>query len=135
MNKFSKSWKSSKKPKKQRKYRANAPLHIRQKMIKVHLSKELKEKYQTRSLTPKKGDKVKIARGQNKGKIAKIQKIDIKRLKIFVEGVESIRKDGNKSLIPLEPSNLILMSYSTDDKMRKKIIDRKQKNKKTKGAK
>ncbi len=63
-NKFSAKWKSSKQVRKQRKYRHNAPLHVKQKFVHVHLSKELKKKYQTRNLGLKKGDKVKVLRGQ-----------------------------------------------------------------------
>ncbi len=133
MKKFSKSWKSSKKPRKQRKYRAKSPLHIKQKFIHIHLSKELKEKYNTRSLMPKKGDKIKIVRGEHKGKIAKINKISLKKSKIFVEGIEMVKKDGNKSMVPIEPSNAILVDYNIDDKQRKKIIERKKKKIKVKG--
>ena len=43
--KFSESWKSSKQVRKQRKYRYNAPLHIKQKFVNVHLAKELRKKY------------------------------------------------------------------------------------------
>tara|TARA_Y100000034_G_scaffold26979_1_gene32104 strand:- start:7671 stop:8087 length:417 start_codon:yes stop_codon:yes gene_type:complete len=129
-DKFSKAWKSSTKAAKQRKYRANAPLHIKHKFMSVHLSKELKEKFNTRSLTPKKGDKIKVVRGSNKGKIGKINTINLKKSKIFVEGVEVVKKDGNKALIPIDPSNVVLIEYDTGDKMRKKIIERKKKNKK-----
>src|SRR3989338_176397 len=44
-NKFSTKWKESKQPRKQRKYRANAPLHLRKKFVNVNLSKELRKKY------------------------------------------------------------------------------------------
>ena len=42
---FSKSWKSSRQPRKQRKYVFNAPLHIRHKLVSANLSKELRKKY------------------------------------------------------------------------------------------
>ncbi len=119
----------SKKPRKQRKYRANAPLHIKQKFIHVHLSKDLRQKFNTRSLMPKKGDKVKIIRGNFKGKIEKINKIDLKKSKLFIENIEVAKKDGNKSMIPIDPSNVILIDYNIDDKQRKKIIERKKINK------
>ena len=127
MKKFARSWKSSKKPKKQGKYRANAPLLIKQKLVHIHLSKDLRQKYNTRSLAPKKGDKVKIMRGEHKGKNAKVSKVDLKKSKIFVEGIEAVKKDGNKSLIPIDPSNIMLIEYNLDDKKRKKIIERKGK--------
>ena len=48
-NKWYKNWKSSKQPRKQRKYRRNAPLHIRNKMMRAPLSKELRDKYKIRN--------------------------------------------------------------------------------------
>lgn len=47
-NKSSVSWKSSKKVRKQRKYRFNSPLHIKHEMLASHLSKELRKKYSKR---------------------------------------------------------------------------------------
>ena len=47
--KYSNSWKGSKQPRKQRKYRANAPLHTRHKMASANLSKELRKKYSKRN--------------------------------------------------------------------------------------
>ena len=81
--KFSKSWEKSKKTRKQRKYLENAPLHIKQKFMGCHLIKELRKKYNKRSLSARKGDKVKILRGQFKGQIGKIDRMDIKKSKIF----------------------------------------------------
>jgi len=62
-NEFSKHWVGSKRPGKQRKYLAKAPLHIRKKLLNVSLSKELRKKYGRRAITVRKGDKVKILVG------------------------------------------------------------------------
>lgn len=126
--KTSRHWISSRKPAKQNKYRYNAPLHTKQKFVHVHLSKDLKQKFNTRSLMPKKGDKVKIMRGEHKGKIVKIQKIDLKRSKVFLEDISLAKKDGNKAMIPIDPSNIMLIEYNLDDKWRKQIIERKKKS-------
>ena len=56
---FSTTWNASKQPRKQRKYRYNAPLHTKQKFLQVHLSPELRKKYSLRNILVKKGDKVK----------------------------------------------------------------------------
>ena len=58
--KFSTKWKSSKQPRKQRKYLANAPLHLKKKFISVNLSKELRKKHGKRNVSLRKGDIVKI---------------------------------------------------------------------------
>ncbi len=127
MKKFSSSWKSSKKAKKQRKYRYNAPLHIKQKFIHAHLSKELRKKYKTRSLSLKKGDKIKVLRGQFKKHIGNVERINLRKTKAYVSGIEITKKDGSKTTYPIDPSNLIITELNLDDKMRQKIIERKAK--------
>lgn len=125
MKKFSKTWKSSKNIRKQRKYRISAPLHIKQKFVHSHLSKELRKKYDKRSIGLRKGDKVKIMRGQFKKYEGKIEAVDLKRTRVFVNGVETTKKDGTKKLLPMHPSNLIITELNLDDKFRQKLFERK----------
>ena len=80
---FSKTWIKSKQPRKQRKYRYNAPEHVKKKFVSVNLSKELREKHSRRNIPVVKGDKVKIMRGQFKGKSGEVEKINMKNLKII----------------------------------------------------
>jgi len=47
--KFSKHWKASKRPGKQRKYSANLSLHLKKKLMSVNLSKELRKKHGKRN--------------------------------------------------------------------------------------
>src|SRR3989344_3436504 len=94
MKKFSKSWASSKKPSKQRKYRLNAPLNIKRKFLSVHLSKELKLKYKT----------------------GMIIKVITKKAKVFIEGIENNKKDGTKTYYPIEPSNIMITELNLTDK-------------------
>ena len=119
MKKFSKLWKSSKKPSKQRKYRANAPLSIKRKFLSVHLSKDLIKKYKTRNVIVRKNDKVKITRGQFRGKTGKILNVITKKSKVFIEGIENVKKDGTKAYYPMEPSNLVIIEPDLTDKRRK----------------
>ena len=125
MKKFSSSWNSSKNRGKQRKYRFNAPLHIKQKFLHSPLSKELKKKYRKRSMGLRKGDKVKILSGQFRKHEGKVERIDAKKTRIFVNGVEISRKDGTKRMQPLNPSNIIITELNMDDKLRQKILERK----------
>lgn len=125
MRKFSTSWKRSKQSRKQRKYRYNAPLHIKQKFMRVHLSRELKKKYGKRNLGLKKGDKVKIVKGQFKKHVGKVDRIDLKKTRVYISGVEVAKKDGTKTTYPIHPSNLIVTELDLDDKMRLKILERK----------
>ena len=125
MKKFSSAWKSSKKPRKQRKYRLSAPLHIKQKFVHVHLSKDLRKKYGKRSIGLKKGDKVKILHGSFRKHEGKVEMIEMKKTRVLVSGVELTKKDGTKKLLPLHPSNLIITELNLDDKLRQKILERK----------
>ncbi|MEA3430979.1 MAG: 50S ribosomal protein L24 [Nanoarchaeota archaeon] len=122
---FSSEWKSSKKPSKQRKYRAKAPLHLKTEFLSSHLSKDLKKKYGRRNVTIRKNDKVKILRGQFKGKVGKIERVDRKNEKIYIAGVEMTKKDGGKSFYPIHPSNLLITELHLEDRKRIKSLERK----------
>ena len=126
MKNFSTSWKSSKKPRKQRKYRTSAPLHIKQKFVHSHMSKDLRKKYGKRSIGLRKGDKVKVTHGQFKKHEGKIESINIKKTRVFINGVEITKKDGTKKSIALHPSNIIITELNLDDKLRQKILERRQ---------
>lgn len=132
---FSKAWKSSKSPRKQRKYTYNAPLHIKSKMLGSHLSKELKQKYNKRSMRPITGDKVKVMIGTYKGKIGKIERIIVKDQKVMITGIDMIKKDGNKVLYPIHASNVQIIELNLTDKKRKKILDKSNKGKENKNDK
>ncbi len=130
MKKFSKKWIGSKKPKKQRKYTANAPIHIKRKMLSVNLSKELRDKHKIRNFEVRKGDTVKIMVGKHKGKKAKVSEVKTKKLKIYIEGVQTKKQDGSMVNIPFRPSNLQIQELNTDDKKRfKKLKIETPKNK------
>lgn len=115
---FSLSWLSSKQPRKQRKFRMNAPLHIRGKFLNSTLSKELRQEQNTRNLRVKKGDKVKILRGQFKGTTGLVEKVSISKSKVYVAGVELTKKDGAKIKYPLDPSNIMIISLNLSGKKR-----------------
>jgi len=138
MKKFSKHWKSSKKPKKQRKYLAKAPIHLRRKLIKITLSKDLRKKHEKRNISPRKGDSVKIIKGKFKGKQGKIIKINLKKIKIYVENIQVKKQEGSKVNVPLKPSSLEIIELNLEDKKRlKKLkeINEKHSKEKTKEIK
>ncbi len=130
MKEWSKSWKSSKNPRKQRKYIYNLPLHIRKTLLSATLSKDLRKKYGKRSLSVRKDDKVKILRGQFKKKTGKISRVNLKRIRIYVEGAENVKKDGSKAPYPIHPSNVMITELNLDDKKRRMILERNQKGEK-----
>lgn len=125
--KFSTAWNSSKKPRKQRKYRFNAPLHVKHKLLGSHLAKEIIAKYKKRSLPVVVGDKVRIMRGQHKKREGKVERVDTKKVKVYVTGIDRPKKDGSKSLYPLSPSNLLITELNLKDKKRKEKLEGQKK--------
>lgn len=118
---FSTKWKSSKQPRKQRKYTHNLPLHLRKKLMTATLDKVLRKKYGKRNIEIKKGDEVKIMRGEFKGKTGKISEVDRKRIRVAIEGITRTKKDGTKVKVWFHPSKLKIISLKDDDKKRFKI--------------
>ena len=118
--KFSKHWISSSQVRKQRKYRANAPLHILRKLLSSSLSKELRTKYGTRNTNIRKGDEVLIMRGRFKGKTGKIASVDLKKQRVSIEGIQNKKKDGTKINVYFNTSNLQIKTLSGDKKRLKR---------------
>jgi large subunit ribosomal protein L24 len=115
---FSKSWKASKQPRKQRKYRFHAPLHIRGESLNAHIAKELAVKHGIKRIRVRAGDKVKVMRGKFKGKEDKIDFVETKTGRVYVVGVERTKKDGSKAKISVHASNILITDLNLDDKTR-----------------
>ena len=116
---------ASKQPRKQRKAYFQAPLHRRQKLVSAPLSRELREKYGVRRLPVRKGDKVRIMRGDFKGHENKVVRVDLKRYVIFVDGVTIQKADGTPVFRPIHPSNVMIVELNLDDPWRKKMLERR----------
>jgi large subunit ribosomal protein L24 len=115
----------SKQPRKQRKFRYQAPLHLRHKLLAVKLSPELREQYERRSLPVKKGDTVKVLRGDFKDHEGKVEKVDLKHYRLMIEKVSVQKPDGNQVYHPIHPSNLMIVELDLDDDERNQIMERK----------
>jgi len=126
------AWVASKQPRKQRKYRYNAPLHIKGTFMTVHLAKNLRDKYGIRSLRVRTGDKVRVMRGQYAKQEGKVESIDLRATKVFVQKVSFLKKDGaTRVAYPLSPSNLMIVEFDTTDKRRAeklKVLSEKTKS-------
>jgi large subunit ribosomal protein L24 len=115
----------SKKPNKQRKAFYNADLHTRHKFVSAHLSPELRAKWKKRSLPLRKGDEVKVTTGSFKGTTGKISRIDVRRVKAYMENIKRKKVSGEEVYVPVHPSNLMIMNPVMEDKMRVNVVNRK----------
>lgn len=127
---WSKFWKSSKQPRKQRKYVYRAPLNKRHKMLAARLSKELREQYSQRNVPVRTGDTVEIKRGQFRGLKAKVNEVSLAKTRVFVDGAVSRRPDGTEKPYPIHPSNLEITKLDLSDSAReekiKKVAEKNQ---------
>ena len=116
---------TSTKANKQRKARANAPLHLKKRMVAAHLSSALMSEYNVRSLPVRKGDTVKLLRGAKdfKASEAKVASVDLKSCKIIVENVTIPKADGTQKPKPVDPSDVLLTKLDLSDPWRKSKLD------------
>ena len=103
-------------------------MHIKHKMVGAPLSSELKKEYSIRTLPVRKGDTVKVLRGDSKGKTGKVTKVSLAKLRIYVESVDVTRADGTKSLYPVHASNLVITKLDLSDAKRVEKINKLKKN-------
>jgi len=125
---WSPEWKASVQPRKQRKYRHNAPLHVRRHFMSANLAAPLRESYGKRSMVVRKGDEVMVMRGGNSGTKGAVERVDMKREKVYIEGVKMTKVDGSAVPKPVHPSNLMITKLKLEDKKRQQVIERAGKN-------
>jgi len=114
----------SKQPRKQRRFRYSAPLHVRRKYLSAHLTEELLLKYNRRSFPLAKGDTVKVMRGEFKDHVEKIAKVNLKKSFVEIEGAIMTKADGKKIAKPIHPSNLLITKLNLTDPVRRARLER-----------
>ena len=108
----------TKKPSKQRKMIYEAPAHRVRKFLTAPLSDELRKSQERRSYPVRKGDTVKILRGDFAGIEGKINDIDARRQRIFVEGVQREKTSGTSANVSVNSSKVMITKLNLDDKWR-----------------
>lgn len=113
----------SSKPRKQRKQLYEKNIFKLKKAMHAHLSKALMEKYHKRSFGVKKDDVVKIMRGKFSGKDGKIERVNLEKRRIYIEGIQKAKADGTFAKIGVSPSNVIILEFDLKDKLRKAKLE------------
>lgn len=96
-------------------------------LLHVHLSKELREKYKKRSLRVRKNDVVRVMRGSYKGIEGKVVKVDSKEGYVYIEGLTRKTMRGRPVMIPIHSSKLMLVKLDLSDKYRVEKLESKTK--------
>ncbi len=115
----------SHKPSKQRKYLYNAPIHHRGKIMSAPLSEELKSKYGINSIPIRRGDRVRVMRGDYRGTEGEVISVDRKRYRIAVKGIVRRKADGTEVPVPIHPSKVVITKLYLKDEARKRLLERK----------
>ncbi|RKU43354.1 60S ribosomal protein L26 [Coniochaeta pulveracea] len=108
---------------KSRKEHFGAPSSVRRNIMSAPLSKELREKYNVRSMPIRKDDEVTIVRGSNKDKEGKVTSVYRLKYVIHVERVTRDKANGASVPIGIHPSNVVITKLKLD-KDRENILER-----------
>jgi large subunit ribosomal protein L24 len=113
----------SEQPTKQRTEVDRAPLHERHRQVRATLSDDLREEYDTRSVTVNAGDTVEVLRGDYAGEEGEVIEVDLKKGVVHVEDVTQETAEGEDVPRPLDASNLRVTDLDLDDPVRQTRLE------------
>src|SRR5207245_8979869 len=96
--------------------------------VSAHLADDLKTRYSTRAVPIRKGDSVRVFRGEFAGLEGKVDTIDRPHSRVFVEGMTREKTAGGKSSrLSVHASKVILTNLNLSDKWRSSLLEDKPK--------
>jgi len=116
---------------KSRKAYYTAPSSVRRVLMSAPLNKELREKYNVRSIPIRKDDEVTIVRGSNKGREGKVQSVYRLKYCLHIERVSREKSNGQSVPLPIHPSKVQITKLKLD-KDRESILERRKKGRELK---
>merc|ERR1711957_821576 len=112
---------------KSRKAYFTAPSHIRRKLMSAPLSKELRTKYNVRSLPIRRDDEVIVCRGHYHDREGKVTEVYRKKWRIHIERLTRDKANGQTVPIGIHASKVMITKIKID-KDRKALLDRKNRS-------
>jgi large subunit ribosomal protein L24 len=88
------------------------------KQLGSHLSKDLRQKYDTRSIRVTIGDTVRVLRGEYKGVDGKVKEVNTLKNAVTIEGIKKEKLKGGQFDVYIHSSNLLVTELNTSDKWR-----------------
>ncbi|ARM75936.1 50S ribosomal protein L24 [Acidianus manzaensis] len=117
----------SSKPSKQRILMYKSPYHVRRKMLTAKVSEDVFNQLNIKRIEVRKGDTVRVMRGDNVGYEGKVADVNTKTGRIAIEGLTRKKADGTPVYIWIHASKVILTKLDLSDAKRKEAIERKAK--------
>ncbi|MGI0100113.1 MAG: 50S ribosomal protein L24 [Candidatus Micrarchaeaceae archaeon] len=110
----------SSQPRKQRFFRFNAPMHVRQHFLHSHLDKSLRAKLNIKksSIQISKGDTVKVVTGSKKGTTGKVIMVNLRTGRINLDSIAKKNSKGKEFNISINASNVYITDLNLTDKVR-----------------
>ncbi|KAL1959077.1 hypothetical protein VTO42DRAFT_2864 [Malbranchea cinnamomea] len=118
---------------KSRKAHFSAPSSVRRVIMSAPLSKELREKYNVRSIPIRKDDEVTVVRGSNKGREGKVTSVYRLKWVVHIERVNREKSNGQTVPIGIHPSKVVITKLKLD-KDREAILERIGKGREARAA-
>ncbi|KAJ5171985.1 ribosomal protein L24 [Penicillium capsulatum] len=108
---------------KSRKAHFSAPSSERRTIMSAPLSKELREKYNVRSIPIRRDDTVLVTRGSSKGREGRVSAVYRLKFAVHVEKLTRDKSNGQSVPIPLSASKVVITQLKLD-KDRESLLQR-----------
>lgn len=100
------------------------PKHLAERNLRSPLSRTLREKYGRRNLRVIAGDTIKVIRGEYSGIEGKVEKVNMKRGSLAIEGIQREKVRGGNVKVEINSTNVVITDLDLDDKYRQALIQR-----------
>lgn len=100
------------------------PKHLTERRLRSPLSRALREKYGRRNVRVIAGDTIKVIRGEYSGIEGKVEKVNMKRGSLAIEGIQREKVRGGNVKVEINSTNVIVTDLDLDDKYRQALIQR-----------
>lgn len=100
------------------------PKHMTERMLRSPLSRALREKYGRRNVRVIAGDTIKVTRGEYSGIEGKVEKVNMKRGSLAIEGIQREKVRGGNVKVEINSTNVVVTDLDLDDKLRQALIQR-----------
>ena len=100
------------------------PKHLTERRLRSPLSRALREKYGRRTVRVIAGDTIKVIRGEYSGIDGQVEKVNMKRGSLAIEGIQREKVRGGNVKVEINSTNVIVTDLDLDDKYRQALIQR-----------
>ena len=98
--------------------------HIIELRLRSPLSHSLREKYGRRNLRVIAGDTIKVIRGEYSGIEGKVEKVNVKRGSLAIEGIQREKVRGGNVKVEINSTNVVITDLDLADKYRQALVQK-----------